>query len=92
MHALLVVHDRVVVQLVMAARAHQKIGHVVKIVVGRNIGGAAKLAAINVGTIDRIEVVNGGADALILVSGFQAVAAQKLGKFTLGLITKGFWN
>ena len=75
MHPLAQMEDERVDQLVGAARAQQEVGEVVGRGVGRGAGRPAELAAVGVGAVLRMDVVDVGVDALVFVAGLKRVAA-----------------
>ena len=77
MHALAQLEDEGVDELVGVARADQEVDEIERRRVGDRAGGPAELAAVAVGAVLRVHVVDVGVDVLILVAGLERVAADE---------------
>ena len=68
-HALLVIHNHRVVQRVTVAKAEHEVRQIVEVVRRRDANGNREAAAISILPVFRIEVVDGGIEALVFESG-----------------------
>src|SRR5262249_13023311 len=77
MHALAIIQQGCIVQVVGAAGAEEEVGEVVANITRRHTGGPAERPRILIFAVLRMKVIDLRVNALILVAGLKTVSADK---------------